>query len=308
MKLSNICTALILTLGLSTPCFAKKTVGVTQIVEHPSLNKIREGLASVLTDHYGDKVELIYESAHGNPTVAAQIAQKFAGMSLDIIVPISTPSAQAILNTGQKAPVIFTAVSDPIAANIVEDLQHPGGNRTGVMDAPPVEEQVKFIRDLFPGVKTIGYPYNPGEPNSVVVLTRLQSLGETLGFVIFPAAVTKSADVGLGAQSLVGKADVVFIANDNTIVSGLEALIKVCRQNNMPLFASDPESVDRGAYAALAYDQTHVGEEAGKLAVRILEGEDAGSIAVVTPTKLITKINPKASKPMGGESMKEELK
>ncbi len=292
-KSATAIAALLLT---TQPSYARQRIGITQIVEHPSLNKIREGVVEVLMNDNTNEIDIVYESAQGNPAIATQIGHKFAGMSLDLIIPISTPSAQAIIGNNKSTPVVFAAISDPVEARIITSVDKPGGNVTGVMDTPPLRRQLKFIQKLIPKLSHLGVVYNPGEANSVAMLRDLTKLAKKSGISILSTPAAKSGDVSVASQSLVGKVEAIFIGNDNTVVSGLEALIKVCLQNHIPLFASDPDSVERGAYAALAYDQKEIGLQAGRIALRILAGERPGEIPVVAPDIINVTFNDKTAK------------
>ena len=262
---------------------ASKTIGITQIVDHPSLNAIRKGILEGLAQEgfvEGKDLTVIFENAQGNPTVAAQIAQKFSSLNLDVIVPISTPSAQTIVQQIKKTPIVFAAISDPLSAKVVSSLSHPGGNVTGVTDAPPLQGQLRYIETCIPHIKTLGVVFNPGEVNNVSFLEGLKALAKKKHIKVVTAAAHKSADVQAAAKSLIERVDAIFIGNDNTVVSGLEALIKICLEAHKPLFASDPESVDRGAFAAYAYDQRQMGHQVGKIVARVLKGENPGDIHV----------------------------
>lgn len=277
----------------------KKTIGITQIVEHPSLNAIREGIIEQLKKEgfIKDKnLTIFFESAQGNPTVAAQIAQKFSSMPLDVVIPISTPSAQTIVHQIKTTPIVFAAITDPLGAKIVSSLEHPGGNVTGVTDAPPLPEQLNFMKKTIPHLKTLGVVYNPGEANSVAMIEALEPLAKKHNIKIITAAAPKSADVQTAARSLVGRVDVIFVGNDNTVVSGLEALVKTCVDAKTPLFVSDPDSVKRGALAAYAYDQHQMGRQVGTLVARILKGEKPGDIPVERAAELKFSLNPDTAK------------
>lgn len=290
--------ALFITLFSSQSLYAQKTIGITQIVDHPSLNAIREGILEGLAEHgfiEGKDLTVIFENAQGNPTTAAQIAQKFAGLSLDVIVPITTPSAQAIVRQIKKVPIVFAAITDPLAAKIVTSLEHPGGNVTGVADIPPLKEQLHFIETCLPNLKTLGVVYNPGEINNVSFLEQLKALAKKQHIKVITTAAPKSADVQAAAHSLVNQVDAIFIGNDNTVVSGLEALIKICLDAKKPLFVSDPESVDRGALAAYAYDQHQIGRQVGEIVAQVLNGKNPGDIPVKKPRDLKMSINPKTA-------------
>lgn len=293
-KFLQICS-LFLSFIFVSPVDAHKTIGITQIVDHPSLNAIREGILAELSHKSyveGKNLTVVFENAQGNPTIAAQIAQKFASLPLDAIIPITTPSAQTIVQQVKKTPVVFAAISDPIAAKIVSSLEHPGGNVTGLADIPPLEEQLDLIKSAIPELKTIGVVYNPGEINNVSFLQNLKVLGLRKHISIVTAASPKSADVRAAAQSLVGRVDAIFIGNDNTVVSGLEALVKVCLDAGKPLFASDPESVKRGALASYAYVQRDIGRQVGAMVAEVLNGKNPKDMPVEKPKSLKLSMNP----------------
>ena len=290
--------ALFITLFYSQSLHAHKTIGITQIVDHPSLNAIREGIIEGLAEEgyvEGKDLTIVFENAQGNPTTAAQIAQKFAGLHLDVIVPITTPSAQAIVRQIKKTPIVFAAISDPLTARVVNSLDHPGGNVTGVADTPPLDKQLHFIESCLPHLKTLGVVYNPGETNNVFFLERLKDLAAKKHIKILTAAAPKSADVQASAHSLINQVEAIFIGNDNTVVSGLESLVKICLDANKPLFVSDPESVDRGALAAYAYDQRDIGKQVGIMVSQVLNGKNPGDIPVEIPHSLKMSINPKTA-------------
>ena len=279
----------------SSALYAHKTIGITQIVDHPSLNTIREGILEGLAAKgfiQGENLTVIFENAQGNPATAVQIAQKLAGLPLDAIVPISTPSAQPIVQQIKKTPIVFAAISDPLAAKLVSSLDHPAGNVTGVADTPPLQEQLDFITNCIPNLKTLGVVYNPGEVNNVSFLEKLKTLAQEKNIEVIVAAAPKSADVQAAAHSLVDKVDAIFIGNDNTVVSGLEALIKACLDAKKPLFVSDPESVNRGALAAYAYDQKQMGQQIGEMVADVLKGKKPSEIPVEKANSLKMSINP----------------
>ncbi len=269
------------------------TIGITQIVDHPSLNAIREGILAQLTAEgfeEGKNLEIIFENAQGNPSIATQIAQKFAGLPLDVVVPITTPSAQSVVQHIKKTPIVFAAISDPAGAKLV------GENITGVADTPPIAKQLDFIQKHLPHLKTLGTVYNPGEANSESFLKELHILARARKIKIIEAPAPKSADVQTAARYLMGQVDAIFISNDNTVVSGLEPLVKTCLEAKTPLFVSDPDSVDRGALAAYAYDQREMGHQVGKIVAKVLRGETPKSMPVETPTGHKIYVNDKTAK------------
>ncbi|HVJ41371.1 MAG TPA: ABC transporter substrate-binding protein [Dongiaceae bacterium] len=289
--------------GMEAACAAGTvTVDVTAIVQHPALDAARDGVKKALEDagyKEGDNLTFHYESAQGNPATATQIAQKFAGENPSVIVAIATPSAQAVAATTQDIPVVFTAVTDPVGAQIVKTLEQPGGNITGISDMSPLADHLKLILEIVPSAKKIGVPYNPGEANAVALLNALKKMAPGYGVTIVEAAATKSSEVQGAAQSLVGKVDVIYVPTDNTIVSALEAVIAVGKENKLPVFSGDTDSVTRGTIASIGFDYFQVGLQTGAVVVRILKGEKPGDIAVQNASGTDLFVNPKAAMAMG---------
>ncbi len=277
-------------------------VAVTAIVEHPALDACRDGIRDALKAggyEEGKNLKFVYESAQGNPGTAVQIAQKFVGENPSVIVPISTPSAQAVVGATTDIPVVFTAVTDPLGAKLVTNLEKPGGNVTGMSDLSPIAKHLELIKEITPDAKRIGVTYNPGEANAVTLLNLLKENAAASGVEIVEAAAPKSSDVLAAAQSLVGKADVIYVPTDNTIVSALEAVLKVGADNQIPVYAGDTDSVKRGAIAALGFNYYDVGRQTGQIVLRVLKGEKPGDIAVagIEITELV--VNPGAAEKMG---------
>jgi putative ABC transport system substrate-binding protein len=291
------------TLAISLPAKAEDvTVAVTAIVEHPALDAARDGVKEALEAagyKEGENLKFLYESAQGNPATAAQIARQFAGEGPSVIVPISTPSAQAVVSTTRDIPVVFTAVSDPLGAQLVKDMDKPGGNVTGLSDMSPVAEHLALIKEILPNAKTIGFLYNSGEANSVSLLAVLKAEAEKAGLTVVESAATKSAEVQGAARALVGRADAIYIPTDNTIISALEGAVAVAEEAKLPLFTADTDSVSRGAVAALGFNYKDVGKQTGEIVVRILKGENPGDIAVKVAAGTDLVVNKSAATKMG---------
>lgn len=290
-------------LGFAAPALAADAfVAVTAIVEHPALDAARDGVRDELKAggfEEGKNLKFVYESAQGEPSTAVQIAQKFVGENPSVIVPISTPSAQAVVNATSEIPVVFTAVTDPLGAKLVSDMMKPGGNVTGMSDLSPIKKHLELIKEITPDATKIGVPYNPGEANSVTLLGLLKQYAPDMGMEIVEAAAPTSADVLAATQSLVGKADVIYVPTDNTIVSALESVIKVGTDNQIPVYAGDTDSVPRGAIAALGFNYYDVGRQTGKIVLRVLNGEKPGDIPVEGVEITELHVNPAAAKAMG---------
>ena len=167
--------ALALAFAMASPVHAQqKSVAITAIVEHPALDAVRDGVKDALAAagyKEGENLTFVYKSAQGNAATAAQIARQFAGEGPTVIVPISTPSAQAVAAATRDIPIVFSAVSDPVGAQLVKSMDKPGGNITGLSDMSPVAEHVALIKEILPNVKKLGFLYNSGEANSVSLLS-----------------------------------------------------------------------------------------------------------------------------------------
>ncbi|TNM60854.1 ABC transporter substrate-binding protein [Aliirhizobium smilacinae] len=281
---------------------ADVTVAVTAIVEHPALDAVRDGVKDALAEagyKDGENLKFLYESAQGNPGTAAQIARQFVGEEPNVIVPISTPSAQAVVSATRDIPVVFTAVSDPIGAQLVKDVTKPGRNVTGLSDMSPVAEHIKLIKEISPKAKSIGFLYNTAETNSVSILAALKEEANKNDMTVVESVATKSAEVQGAARGLVGRADVFYIPTDNTIVSAFEAAVGVAEEAKIPLYAADTGSVDRGAVAALGFNYYDVGKQTGAIVARILKGEAPGDIPVTVAAGTDLVINKGAATRMG---------
>ncbi|MEQ6291960.1 ABC transporter substrate-binding protein [Vogesella sp. GCM10023246] len=299
-------TLLALAVAASLSPFAlaaeQKSVAVTAIVDHPALDAARKGIEDELKAagfEPGKQLKYQFQSAQGNPATAAQIARKFVGDAPDVIVAIATPSAQAVVAATRSIPVVFTAVTDPVAAKLVPGWSASKTNVTGVSDKLALAPQIDLIGKVKPGAKRVGMVYSPGEVNSVVVAKELKAELAKRGMSLVEAPAPRTVDVAPAAKSLIGKVDAIYTTTDNNVVSTYESLVAVAQQAKLPLVAADTDSVKRGAIAALGQNYYDIGRQTGKLVVRILKGEKAGSIAPQLGEKLSLSLNPAAAQKQG---------
>lgn len=293
-------TAGVVALALAGAAHAQ-TVKVLSIVDHPALDAIRDGVrAELKAEGYGDdKLKWEYQSAQGNTGTAAQIARKFIGDKPDVIVAIATPAAQAVVASTKSVPVVYSGVTDPVAAQLVKGWGPTGTNVTGVSDKLPLDRQVALIKRVVPNAKTVGMVYNPGEANSVVVVKELKEILAKQGMTLKEAAAPRTVDIGPAAKSLIGKVDVIYTNTDNNVVSAYEALVKVANEAKIPLVAGDTDSVKRGGIAALGINYGDLGRQTGKVVARILKGEKPGAIASETSSNLELFVNTGAAAKQG---------
>jgi putative tryptophan/tyrosine transport system substrate-binding protein len=281
-------------------------IGVTQIVEHPSLDAAFEGFKKALEDK-GLSVEYDVQIAQGDMNNNQTIANNFVGDQVDLIFANSTPSALGALNATKDIPIVFTSVTDPVGAGLVKSMDQPGTNITGTTDTHPdaIPKTVQFIDKYFKGSK-VGMIYNAGEQNSAAQIELVKKAMEGTSLEMVPVSVSTSAEVKQAAESLVGKADVFYIITDNTVVSALESVILVANEHDIPLFVGELDSVKRGGFAAYGFDYKDIGYEAGVMAAQILTGEKTpAELPVQYPQKLKLQINKKAAEEMGIELVKE---
>lgn len=262
-----------------------RIVAITQIIQHPSLDLIRKGLLDELNKNNlvkNNKIKIIFENAHGSISTAAQISQKFVGLEPEVIIAITTPSAQSIHSAirGKNIPLVFSAVTDPISANLVKDLDQTIENVTGTIDLPPIKLQLALLKKIVPKIKRIGIVYNPGEINAVKQIEKLEFLAKKEKIEIVKSQATKSTEVYTAASRLVGLVDAFYLPNDNTVISAVESIVRVANENHIPTLASDDQSVTKGVLVSLANSQYDVGTDTGKIVIRILNGEPAGKIPV----------------------------
>lgn len=263
-----------------------KTIAITQIVDHPSLNQARTGLITALKDagyQEGDNLKIIYQTPHGNLSVAAQISKQFNYMDADVVVAISTPSAQSVLaaNSNQH-PIVFASVTDPAAANLLES------HVTGTTESPPIEELIALIKELHPEAKSIGIIYNPGETNSVRSVEKIKS---SIGLNVIEAPVSNSMEIAQATNAIIEQVDIIILPSDNTVWSGLEKLTSIAKAHQIPVYTNDPDSIYKGVTIALGYAQYDVGYDAGQKVIKILNGEQPSNIPVSIPNKKSLYIN-----------------
>lgn len=279
-----------------------RVVAITQIVEHPALDAAHQGVKDELAERgyrEGENLRLMHESAQGNSAIASQIARKFVGESPDIIVAIATPSAQTVAAAARNVPVVFSAVTDPVAAKLVKSWEAPGGNVTGVSDMLPIDKHLDMLQRAVPDAKRIGTVYNPGEANAAALIDLLEERLQARGLELVKGAATKTSEVLGAARSLVGKADAIYLTTDNTVVSAAEAVISVGERAKIPVFAADTATVARGAVAAMGFDYYNHGRQTGAMVARILEGAKPADIPVETMEELDLFVNPEAAERMG---------
>jgi len=270
-----------------------RVIVLTQIIEHHTLDTVRSGLMAELAANGFDEktTKIIYENAHGNVTTATQIGNKFAALRPNIMVALSTQSAQILapFSLSTKTPLVFTAVTDPLAAKLVSTQTKPGLFMTGVSDFMKPKPQLDMMLAFLPKLAKLGVLYNPSEVNSVSFLKQMEEAAKAKGIQIIYVALNNTSEASSATTSLVGKVDAIYFPNDNTAMAAVGAIASTALKHRMPVFANDSASVERGALAAVAYDRFAMGRKTGEIVVAILRGKSPQDIPVVydTPSEVV---------------------
>ena len=277
-------------------------IGVSQIVTHPALDAVRKGAIEELarqgfTD--GHNIRVDFQNPEGDQSTLNTIAQSFSSGKKDLVLAIATPTAQAMAQAITDKPVVFAAVTDPVAAKLVKSLKAPGGNVTGTSDMNPIDKQIGLITEIVPSAKTVGIVYSSAETNSQVQVDMARTAAQKLGVTIKTATITNSSEIQQAAQSLAGGIDAYFVPTDNTVVSGLESLIQVAQEHKIPIVTADADSVKRGCIASYAVDYATMGTQTGAMIVKILQGADPATMPVEFQTDPQLTVNKQAAAKIG---------
>lgn len=274
------------------------SIGVSQLVSHPSLDAALTGFEAGLEES-GLDVSLDVQNAQGDQATANTIAGTFASGDYDLVLAIATPAAQAAAQAVTDVPVLFTAVTDPVSAQLVESNEAPGGNVTGTSDANPVVEQLTLLTELDPEAERVGIVYSSGEANSEVQVEWAKEAASDLGLEIVEATVSNSSEVQQAANSL-SDVDAIYVPTDNAVVTALETLIGVAQDRQIPLIPAEGDSVERGGVATYGISYEKLGAQTAEMAVQILtESADPASMPVETLTEPELFVNPEAAESMG---------
>lgn len=279
-----------------------KKVGIVQIMEHPSLNTIRESMIDELAElgfAEHERIIIDYQDAQGDQTNLKTICQKFANHEYDLIVAIATPSAQAAAGETTTIPVLFSACTDPVGSGLVDSLEKPGKNVSGTSDAVSAEQIMELAMQITPDIKKIGALYNSSETNSVSVINDLKAYADRNGMTVIDATVTNSSEVQQAVQSLVGKVDAVFSPIDNTVASAMPVVAQVTRKAKIPMYVGADSMVKEGGLATYGVNYVTLGRETARMAAEILGGKKVGDLPVVMITDFEIYLNLETAEAIG---------
>ena len=258
---------------------ASYKVGIAVINNHPALLEIEKGIIDELKAQ-NMNVLIDSQNANNDANIINAIASKFATDKKDLSIGIATPTAVALANSIKDRPVLFATVNDPIGAGLVDSLDKGKNNVTGLSDALPIKEHLKIYHSIYP-FKKLGFIYNGAERNSITMLKITQEVCKEMGIELLPITIYSSVEVNMAAESLVSRVDAFYVVTDNTLVSGLNALITAASNNNIPIFSEDYTSaVNGGVLYAVGFDYYKAGRKTGKMAVEILKGKKPDEMPV----------------------------
>ena len=287
-------------------------IGISQFITHQSLDATREGFVDELAKQgyvEGENIEIDLQNAQGEQRNLKTISQQLAESS-DVVLAIATPSAQSLANTTQTTPVIFSAVTDPVSAKLVESREHPGGNVTGTSDqsSDAISTQINLIKKVLPKAKSIGILYTQSEPNSVVQKDEAKRLLEEKGFTVVEKTILDSNNVKAAAESLMTEVDMVFVPTDNIISSTMETVKQVSIKHKVPVFGGSTEMIAVGGLYNYGTNYEELGRQTARMLVRVLKGEKPENIAVELPEKLELHTNQEMADALGIDISKLEGK
>lgn len=287
-------------------------IGISQFITHQSLDATREGFVDELAKQgyvEGENIEIDLQNAQGEQRNLKTISQQLAESS-DVVLAIATPSAQSLANTTQTTPVIFSAVTDPVSAKLVESREHPGGNVTGTSDqsSDAISTQINLIKKVLPKAKTIGILYTQSEPNSVVQKDEAKRLLEEKGFTVVEKTILDSNNVKAAAESLMAEVDMVFVPTDNIISSTMETVKQVSIKHKVPVFGGSTEMIAVGGLYNYGTNYEELGRQTARMLIRVLKGEKPENIAVELPEKLELHTNKEMADALGIDISKIEGK
>ncbi|MGQ7461237.1 ABC transporter substrate binding protein [Streptococcus suis] len=276
-------------------------VGVLQYMEHESLTASREGFVAELEANgykEGEKLVLDYQNAQGDQANLQTISEQLIGEN-DIVLAIATPSAQSLATVSTETPIVFTAVTDPLSADLVESIEKPGGLLTGTSDQAPIDKQVELLGQAVPEAKTVGILYTTSERNSEVQVEQAKELLEKAGYKVVVKGITSSNEVQDATTSLMKDVDALFIPTDNTVASTMTMIGELSVEHKVPVIGGSTDMVDEGGLLTYGTNYEALGRQTAKMAIKIIEGADVSETAVEYPETVSLHVNEEMAQKLG---------
>ncbi len=276
-----------------------KNIGVVQIVQHDALDAANKGFVEALKEkgfEDGKNIKIEQQNAQGEQANAQTISKQFVDAKKDLIFAIATPAVQAAYNSTKEIPIIFTAVTDPVKAEVAKDWKSSGTNVTGTSDKVPVDKQIELLKKLVPNAKTVGVIFNTSETNSVIQVSELKAAAEKQGLAVKEVGVTNVNEINQNLASALGQIDVLYTPTDNTVASGYALVGKLCLDKNIPIIGAEDAIVTKGGLASIGIDYYKLGKEAGLKAAEVLSGKKPSEVEITTLSEMAFTINTDVAK------------
>ncbi|WP_105151673.1 ABC transporter substrate-binding protein [Streptococcus suis] len=281
-------------------------VGVLQYMEHESLTAAREGFVAELEANgykEGEKLVLDYQNAQGDQANLQTISEQLIDGN-DIVLAIATPSAQSLATVSTETPIVFTAVTDPLSADLVESIEKPGGLLTGTSDQAPIDKQVELLGQAVPDAKTVGILYTTSERNSEVQVEQAKELLEKAGYKVVVKGITSSNEVQDATTSLMKDVDALFIPTDNTVASTMTMIGELSVEHKVPVIGGSTDMVDEGGLLTYGTNYVALGRQTAKMAIKIIEGTNVSETAVEYPETVSLHVNEEMAQKLGIDTSK----
>ena len=276
-------------------------VGVLQFVSHPSLDLIYKGIQDGLAEegYKDDQLKIDFMNSEGDQSKVATMSKQLVANGNDLVVGIATPAAQGLASATKDLPVIMAAITDPIGAIFVKDLNKPGGNITGVSDHNPAQQQVELIKALTPNVKTIGALYSSSEDNSKTQVEEFKAYAEKAGLTVETFAVPSTNEIASTVNVMTSKVDAIWVPIDNTIASAFSTVVSSNQSAKKPIYPSATAMVEAGGLASVVVDQHDLGVATGKMIAQVLKGAKPADTPVNVFSTGKSVINKKLAQELG---------
>ncbi|HEM3455687.1 ABC transporter substrate-binding protein [Streptococcus suis] len=281
-------------------------VGVLQYMEHESLTAAREGFVAELEANgykEGEKLVLDYQNAQGDQANLQTISEQLIDEN-DIVLAIATPSAQSLATVSTETPIVFTAVTDPLSADLVESIEKPGGLLTGTSDQAPIDKQVELLGQAVPDAKTVGILYTTSERNSEVQVEQAKELLEKAGYKVVVKGITSTNEVQDATTSLMKDVDALFIPTDNTVASTMTMIGELSVEHKVPVIGGSTDMVDEGGLLTYGTNYEALGRQTAKMAIKIIEGANVSETAVEYPETVSLHVNEEMAQKLGIDTSK----
>ena len=276
-------------------------IGITQIATHPSLDLVKQGFKKAF-EEAGIKANFDEKNAEGTIANATLIANGYKTDKKDLVLGIGTPSAQALVNTITDVPVLFSAVTDPESAKLLNK------NVTGTSDRlDNVGEQLDLLLKLKPEVKKIAVLYNPSEQNSVVQVKEIEAKAKEKNLEVMLQGVSSLAELSQATKNALIETDALYLPTDNLVVSGIKLITSEAKSAKKPVISSENSSVEAGALFTMGLDYFELGKRTGEMAIEILKGKPAEQIPYELSKKMTLYVNETTATELGLDLKKIDL-